>query len=150
MANDTQKHLSRRRFMSYSLGLGGLYLFDPKKFLQAQNTCPPTRPDIEGPYYRAGAPDRYVIGDATLVIFGYVLGTRCEPIPGALVDVWQASPDGVYDLKTEDYNYRARVYSDENGFYYYYTDIPGLYPQRPIRHIHYRVSAEGYRMLTTQ
>src|SRR5262249_19557158 len=94
---DKMKPFSRRKFMSYSLGLGGLYLFNHTKLIIAQPECPPTNPDILGPYYRANAPFRNVIGDATLYASGTVMSTSCEPIPGALIEIWQANPKGVYD-----------------------------------------------------
>jgi len=134
----------------FSWALAFCCLLAVPSLLQAQTKCLPTPPDIEGPFYRSGAPVRDVLGQGTLTIYGYVLSTDCEPIPGALIDVWQADPEGQYDLDSPDYNYRGKVFADEKGFFVFYTDLPGLYPQRPIRHIHYRASADGYLLLTTQ
>jgi protocatechuate 3,4-dioxygenase beta subunit len=146
--------ISRRKFMSYSLAASGLYLLNPTGLVLGQNDCPPTRPDILGPFYRAGAPERNVIGeDNNLVGYGYVQSTLCEPLPGAKIEIWQASTDAAgaeYDYTGEDFNYYATLFADDKGYYEFYTDMPGIYVERPIRHIHYVVSAKGYQRLITQ
>src|SRR5262245_32896030 len=61
-----------------------------------------TESDIEGPFYKPGAPFRPRLAGASakglrLVVSGRVLGTDCRPIPGAILDVWQADAAGAYD-----------------------------------------------------
>ena len=53
----------------------------------------PTAAQTEGPYYEAGAPERTtLVDDQTsgdlLLLTGQVMTTACEPLAGAVVDVW--------------------------------------------------------------
>src|SRR5689334_18639818 len=55
----------------------------------------PTPSQTEGPYYKAGSPERTSLREAglsgpPLTITGYVLSTKCQPIAHALLDFWQA------------------------------------------------------------
>ena len=126
-----------------------------------------TEPNILGPYHRRGAPYRAKItpplaeGSVTLIA-GRVWGhdTR-KPLVNAVVDIWQADHNGRYDNDdpakppaADHFAYRARMLSDEQGRYEYETIMPGRYrlsrtAMRPA-HIHYMVSAPGYRTLVTQ
>lgn len=63
-----------------------------------------TSPNMEGPYYKAGAPERANLIDAGMAgqpirISGHVFDADCNPLPGAKVDFWQADADGVYDKR---------------------------------------------------
>lgn len=110
----------------------------------AQRACPPTPTDSEGPFYVPGAPERQETGRG-LVVRGTVRSSRgCTPIPGALIERWQASPDGQYDDA-----HRASMKSDGTGEYRFESDFPRRYFGRP-PHIHYKVFAAGHRPLTTQ
>jgi protocatechuate 3,4-dioxygenase beta subunit len=110
----------------------------------ADQSCQPTQPDQEGPFYKAGAPIRDHVGE------GYVLqgvvrsATGCAPIAGAQIEFWMAGPDGQY---TDDY--RATMLVGEDGAYRFESNFPPPYSGRP-PHIHLRVSAEGYQTLITQ
>jgi protocatechuate 3,4-dioxygenase beta subunit len=90
-----------------------------------------------------------------LTVSGRVLGLPdCRPLPGALVEVWQADAKGVYtlaggDKPDPDCLLRASVKADAEGRYRYRSILPGEYPGRP-RHIHYRVSRPDLRPLVTQ
>jgi protocatechuate 3,4-dioxygenase beta subunit len=78
-----------------------------------------------------------------------------------MLDVWQANHLGRYDNddpntppKKGVYRYRARMNSDEQGYYEFETIHPGRYQLgrnvwRPA-HIHFQVSVRGYETLTTQ
>ncbi|KAI1094552.1 aromatic compound dioxygenase [Rostrohypoxylon terebratum] len=104
-------------------------------------------------------------------ISGRVLVTSTgKPIPNATLDVWMAGPNGLYEQQDDeqpDMNLRGRFRTDEHGRYDFYAirmtpyPIPGdgpagrllgLLDRHPYRpgHIHFIVSAEGYRTLTTQ
>lgn len=127
-------------------------------------TCTPSDDNILGPYYRPGAPFRTDLTDnATLgtrvTVSGTVVDLQCQPIAGALVDVWQADHSGDYDNdgvddppKTE-FVLRARLNSGADGAYSFLTVHPGQYlngaQYRPA-HIHVTVSAPGFTSLTTQ
>lgn len=111
---------------------------------EASGSCTPTRADIEGPFYRPGAPERSSTGSG-LTVAGRVLGAPdCRPIPGARIEWWQADGKGRYGDA-----HRGSQVADASGSYRFSTDFPGVYPGRP-PHIHFKVSAPGYRPLTTQ
>lgn len=126
-----------------------------------------TEDNILGPYHRKLAPFRAKVTPPLepgepLVVRGRVWGVDSrQPLSGAIVDVWQANAAGRYDNDDPDkppkpgvFVNRARVITDETGYYEYETIKPGRYkigPQqwRPA-HIHYWVSAAGYKPLVTQ
>lgn len=126
-----------------------------------------TEDNILGPFYRAGAPYRAKItpplerGKVVLVsgrIWSY---ETKRPIKGAVLDIWQANANGRYDNddpskppKSDVFLNRARLISDENGYYEYETIHPGRYQIGPNiwrpSHIHYMVQAPGHKPLVTQ
>ncbi len=106
----------------------------------------------EGPYYTPGAPERTSLLEAgvpgtRLLLTGYVLTSDCQPVPGALLDFWQADGAGRYD--NSGYILRGRQFTDESGRYVLETVIPGEYPGRT-PHIHVKVQAPGGPVLTSQ
>lgn len=111
----------------------------------------PTPPQTAGPFYTPDAPERTSFREdgsgPALLLTGQVLGTDCRPIPGALLDFWQADANGVYD--NVGYLFRGHQFADENGRYRLETVLPGLYPGRT-RHIHVRVQPPNGAILTTQ
>jgi protocatechuate 3,4-dioxygenase beta subunit len=99
----------------------------------------------EGPYYKAGAPQRTALRAAStvgtpLVLTGYVVNASCQPIGNAKLDFWQADGAGNYD--NSGYNLRGWQLSDANGGYRLETVIPGLYPGRT-EHIHVKLTVNG-------
>jgi protocatechuate 3,4-dioxygenase beta subunit len=78
---------------------------------------------------------------------GRVLTGHCEPIAGALIDIWHADATGTYDL--QGYRYRGHLFSDADGAYTIATIVPGIYEGRT-RHIHVRVQPPSRAILTTQ
>ena len=99
----------------------------------------------EGPYYKAGAPQRATlsttgVAGTPLVLTGYVLSTSCQPIANAKLDFWQADGNGNYD--NSGYTLRGWQLTDANGAYRLETVIPGLYPGRT-EHIHVKVTVNG-------
>ena len=133
---------------------------------------------IEGPLYVAGAP--LCEGEARLddgrdpgmpmLLEGQVLDLDGQPIRGAIVDVWHANTQGLYsyfDSSQSDFNLRRRIRTDAQGRYRARSIVPsgygcpadgptqecldqlGRHGQRPA-HIHFFISAPGYRHLTTQ
>ena len=134
---------------------------------------------IEGPLYVAGAPlsqgEARLDGDPeqgrVLFMEGRVTDVGGRPLAGAVVDVWHANTRGEYSHfdggRQRPYNLRRRIVTDADGAYRYRTLIPsgygvpegsatgdllgrlGRHGRRPA-HIHYFVSAEGFRTLTTQ
>ena len=95
-------------------------------------------------------------------VYGHVLNTKGEAIPGAVVEVWQAGQSGSYNHPLDnnpaprDPNFQnyARLISDSNGKYVFKTIVPGPYPasdnwMRP-PHIHFKVNAENKKVFITQ
>ena len=119
----------------------------------AQAACgSPTPRDMEGPFYKSGAPERTSLVEPgvkadQLVLTGRVLTRDCKPIAGALLDFWHADEKGDYD--NEGYRYRGKVRTDAEGRYRLETILPALYPGRP-RHVHVKAQAPGAKPLTTQ
>jgi catechol 1,2-dioxygenase len=137
-----------------------------------------TDPALLGPFWRANAPlcepgadiSRDPRGGVPLAVSGHVRDPQGRPIAGALVDVWQASPVGLYenqDPQQPDHNLRGRFETDAAGAYRFRTLRPAGYPvptdgpcgemlraqqRHPWRpaHIHFMISREGYRTLVTQ
>ncbi len=122
-------------------------------------TCEVTEDDVEGPFYRADAPQRSQLAPddepgTRLFVEGTVYGPDCRaPLEGALLDVWHADADGNYSTTTEDYRLRGQILADGEGRYALETIRPGHYPSggsmRPA-HLHFMVSKPGYAPLTTQ
>ncbi len=126
-----------------------------------------TETNILGPYHRAGAPFRAKITPplepgTVLLISGRVWAqdTR-RPLANCTLDVWQANAQGRYDNDDPQrppaatfFKNRARLITDENGYYEYETIHPGAYQIGPNAwrppHIHYWVRHAGYRELVTQ
>ena len=135
---------------------------------------------IEGPLYVAGAPEsvgfaRMDDGSEsdtvdTLFIEGTVTDAEGNIIEGAKVEVWHANSLGNYsffDKSQSDFNLRRTIFTDQDGKYVAQTTMPvgygcppegttqfvlnklGRHGNRP-SHVHYFVSAPGYRKLTTQ
>jgi protocatechuate 3,4-dioxygenase beta subunit len=112
----------------------------------------PTISQTEGPFYTPDSPERtsFIEEDTVgtrMVVAGFVLNTRCEPVPGAMLDFWHADNDGVYD--NEGYRLRGHFFSDDEGRWSLETIVPGLYPGRT-RHFHVKVQAPRQSILTTQ
>jgi protocatechuate 3,4-dioxygenase beta subunit len=112
----------------------------------------PTPRDMEGPFYKAGAPMRpsMVEPDSKgerLELAGRVLSADCRPVAGALLDFWQADEKGDYD--NTGFRYRGKVAADAGGRYRIETILPPPYMGRP-RHIHVKLQRQGGRVLTTQ
>ena len=112
----------------------------------------PTPALSEGPFFKANSPRRHsLITDRRpgkrIVLTGYVLTRSCRPVPGALLDLWQADARGAYD--NAGFDLRGHEFTDAEGRYWFETIVPGEYPGRTA-HIHVKVRAPGQRVLTTQ
>jgi protocatechuate 3,4-dioxygenase beta subunit len=138
-----------------------------------------TASDVEGPMYTVEPPFREKIyeeyegmspDDDVLFVRGRVTSTTGEPLPGAVLDVWQTGPSGGYDVWDErqpEGNFRGRIKVEDDGRYEFETMLPkpytvptegpvgryleamGQHPWRPA-HIHFKVTAPGHRTLVTQ
>jgi len=85
---------------------------------RARTRLIPTDPDDEGPFYKEGAPFREQLftngaKGTILEITGRVLSANGEPIRHSVVDLWNANPQGVYDL--QGFELRGKVQADSKG-----------------------------------
>lgn len=100
-----------------------------------------TPQEIEGPYFRLGAPQRSNLlepGDTPgIVLAGRVLSEKGRPIPGAVVCFWSSDLAGNYDML--GYRYTGYVVTDAEGRYEVTTIIPGCYEPREAKHLHVKV-----------
>jgi catechol 1,2-dioxygenase len=142
-----------------------------------------TDSNVEGPFFAAGAPTLEPGADGVarlpmrpdeagdrLVFTGVVRSTAGEPLPGAVLDVWQADGHGLYSRFAPglpEWNLRGRVATGADGRFAIGTVVPlaydipgephtarvlellGLEPHRPA-HIHVKVERAGHVPLTTQ
>ena len=98
-----------------------------------------TRNDILGPFWRPGAPfsSKLIPPGATgqkLVMSGTVMDTDGKPVPGVIMDFWNADKDGASDLKNpgqaldpSEFKYRGLVKTGADGRYEVETVVPGRY-----------------------
>ena len=128
----------------------------PNPVMQSSSfACALTEGNPQGPYYISGAPNKEKLGDELegqlLIISGQVLNQNCDPVPEAIIDVWQTDSNGNYYF--EDFTLRGKIKADEHGQYKLETIFPGKYSEagfmRPA-HIHVKVSAPSLSSHTTQ
>ncbi|HLJ81152.1 MAG TPA: intradiol ring-cleavage dioxygenase [Ktedonobacterales bacterium] len=163
----------RQEFILLSDVLGVSMLVDDINHTASDHVTAST---VLGPFYRPGA--RELPYGASInqdgqgepaVLMGRVLAPDGAPIPGALLDVWETSENGLYeqqDPNQPDMNLRGRFRTDAAGHYKVVGIKPASYPipddgpvgqllralgRHPYRpaHVHFIVTAEGYRPLTT-
>jgi len=141
----------RRTFLAAALALPAATLAPVAA--RGQQKCLDLTPgDIEGPFYKAGAPARASLLDPAsraerLVLTGVVSGTDCRPLANLPLDFWHADEHGAYD--NAGYRYRGLVRTDAQGRYRLETNLPPPYSGRP-RHIHVKLLPPGGKVLTTQ
>jgi protocatechuate 3,4-dioxygenase beta subunit len=111
----------------------------------------PTTASTEGPYFKAGSPERASLVTANMpgtriTLVGFVVTKSCKPVDGAKVDLWQADASGNYD--NSGYTLRGYTRTNAEGQYRMETIVPGEYPGRT-PHIHVKIETGG-KVLTTQ
>jgi catechol 1,2-dioxygenase len=136
-----------------------------------------TQSTVLGPFHMTRSPVR-ALGDTIdlvgesepCVVTGRVVDTDGTPLPGAVLDVWQANDHGAYDVqepgKQPAGNGRGLFTADDQGRFWFRTIVPSYYPiptdgpvgellaatrRHPYRpaHIHFIVTADGHTPLTT-
>ena len=135
-----------------------------------------TEATVLGPFFAHGAKEHGYGADlregATMKgedvwVSGRVLSIDGKPIPNAVLDIWQAKADGIYDLQTGgEFELRGRVKADAKGEYAFASYKPKFYSipmdgpagdlvrasgnhhMRPA-HMHAIVSAPGYQQVIT-
>jgi hydroxyquinol 1,2-dioxygenase len=134
-----------------------------------------TEATVFGPFFVEGSPEIQLGGDIAAGAPGepcWVEGTVTDasgnPVPHALIEVWEADQDGLYDVQYSDGRVTARghLYSDTDGRYRFWAVTPTPYPiphdgpvgrllaatgRSPMRasHLHFMVKADGFRTLVT-
>ncbi|WP_314326052.1 dioxygenase [Paenarthrobacter ilicis] len=132
---------------------------------------------VLGPFHMVESPARELGGNispesdgAVCVVRGKVLSVDGSPLPNARIDVWQANTRGFYDVQQPGIqsvgNGRGLFTTDDDGAFFFRSVVPSYYPiptdgpvgdlldatgRHPYRpaHIHFIVSAPGFRELTT-
>ena len=144
--------------------------------VNAPATAGATESTVFGPFFVEDAPEVPLGGDIARGAKGspcYVSGTVRSadgtPLPGARIEVWEADEDGFYDVQYADLDEpRGRGYltTEDDGRYWFWSVKPEAYPipadgpvgrmlaatgRSPMRaaHLHFMVSAAGYRTLVT-
>lgn len=138
------------------------------------NACGITPEQTEGPFYpiadqldkntdltQIEGRSARALGEVCFIA-GVVQDEFCQPVPGALVEIWQACVTGKYNHPADpnpakidpNFQYWGRTVTDKNGEYLFKTIVPGAYPatstwMRP-PHIHFKVHLRGFEELTTQ
>jgi protocatechuate 3,4-dioxygenase beta subunit len=136
-----------------------------------------TESTVLGPFHQVASPPRALGDDIALdgkgarcLVEGRVTGPEGEPVAGAAIDVWQANEDGFYDVQQPglqpELNLRGVFTADAGGRFHFRSVVPrhypipddgpvgellavtGRHPYRPA-HLHFIVSAPGYRPVTT-
>ncbi len=156
---------SRRQFARY-LSFGAAMLATPGAFAEELMQTPGM---AEGPFYPDKLPldtdndllvintaIRPAVGEITH-LSGKILDERGQPVRSAFVEIWQCDNNGSYlhssssNRTKYDTNFQGygRFMTDRQGRYYFRTIKPVPYPGRT-PHIHFAVSHNGRRLLTTQ
>ena len=161
------------RLMAGSLGLSTLVCL-----MNNGTGEKPTSANLLGPFWRQGAPvmnsGDSIVRSRTegppLFFTGTVTDTGGRPVPGAEIDVWHASPVGLYENQDPDqaeWNLRGKFFTDAGGVFRFRSVKPSGYPipmdgpvgdlltalkRHPFRpaHIHALVYKPGYKTITSQ
>ena len=163
----------RQEFILLSDTLGVSMLVDA---INNRKPSGATESTVLGPFHVAGAPKKKM-GDTISLdgkgdpayVSGRVVDEAGKPIEGALLDVWQTSSDGAYDIQDPnqpEMNLRGLFTTGADGKFFFRTVKPSSYPiptdgpvgtmliamgRHPMRpaHIHFIVGAKGFEPVTT-
>jgi protocatechuate 3,4-dioxygenase beta subunit len=165
---------TRQEFILLSDVLGVSMLVDA---INHRRPTGATASTVLGPFHVVDSPPRELGADIAAgvdgepcLVTGRVVGTSGEPLPGALVDIWQADHRGFYDVQQPDRvavgSLRGFFTCDGEGRFRFRTVVPapypipsdgpvgvllaatGRHPNRPA-HIHVIAGAAGYEPVTT-
>jgi catechol 1,2-dioxygenase len=138
----------------------------------------PTSANLLGPFWRKGSPTmsngdsivRSPTPGPPLFFTGRIVDTGGNLVVGAEVDVWHASPTGLYenqDPEQAEWNLRGKFFSDDDGRFSFRSVKPSGYPvpmggpvgellnaleRHPFRpaHLHALIYKPGYKTITSQ
>jgi protocatechuate 3,4-dioxygenase beta subunit len=135
-----------------------------------------TESTVLGPFFVAGAPMLEMGGTISkdgkgepAYVSGRILDLDGQPIAGAMLDIWQTSSDGFYDVQDPsqpEMNLRGLFTTAADGRFFFRTVKPSSYPiptdgpvgklllalgRHPMRpaHIHFIIGAPGFEPVTT-
>jgi protocatechuate 3,4-dioxygenase beta subunit len=158
--------------LSDTVGLSALVniMHDKTKMEEA------TGASLLGPFFREATPQlehgasiaRMDKGGQEIVLHGRISDANGNPLPNAMLTVWQTAADGRYDIQNslEEIDCRGIFFTDNDGNYLirtvrplgYFIPLDGpvgamvlaqkRHGKRPA-HIHFLVAAPGYRELVT-
>ncbi|HEX2013525.1 MAG TPA: hydroxyquinol 1,2-dioxygenase, partial [Roseateles sp.] len=135
-----------------------------------------TEATVFGPFYVEGAPE-YDCGEDVAngaigepcEVRGHVRGIDGKPVPGAVLEVWQADAEGSYDVQRpglSEAQGRGVLRAQTDGSFHFRTIVAEAYPiptdgpvgelldatkRHPWRpaHLHFKISAPGFETLIT-
>ncbi|MFF2318333.1 dioxygenase [Arthrobacter sp. NPDC058097] len=164
----------RQEFILLSDVLGVSMLLET---INGQETPDATDSTVLGPFHMVESPTRDLGDDISpesdgprCIVSGRIVSVEGTPVPNASIDIWQADTKGFYDVQQPGIqsvgNGRALLRSDAEGRFHFRSVVPMYYPiptdgpvgelleatkRHPYRpaHIHFLVTAPGYRELTT-
>lgn len=129
------------------------------------NDCIPTEKDSLGPFFIENTPvlsnlNRFNKPGENMRVEGEILSSKkpYPPINGAKVEIWHTDQNGHYypedngdisEYDDDEIDLRGTVVTDAQGKFAFRSVFPAPYEGRP-SHIHYRISALGFRTLITQ
>ena len=103
--------------------------------------CRPTPHRTTGTHYKPVTEQRVNVSNGVTIHGRILAAPECEPVGNAKVAHWQAGEDGKYADRL-----RAYMFTDAEGRYRFETEWPALSPP----HIHFIITANGYKVLETQ
>lgn len=164
----------RQEFILLSDVLGVSMLVET---INGHDTPEATESTVLGPFHMVESPVRALGDDVSpesegprCVVSGRIVSVDGTPIGNAVIDIWQANANGFYDVQQPGVqsvgNGRALLRPEPDGHFNFRTVIPTYYPiptdgpvgellhathRHPYRpaHIHFLVTAPGYKELTT-
>lgn len=135
-----------------------------------------TESSVLGPFYVDGAPEHDNGADLApgetpgVTVSGIVRDIAGQPLGNAVLDIWQTATNGLYHMQDQnagEFHLCGKVHTAADGSYRFRTVKPvsyavpvdgpvgqlldklGRHPYRPA-HIHFIVSAPGYKPVVTQ
>ncbi len=149
------KHVDQsRRQALIQLAAGSIALSASTAWARITPSCILTPEQTEGPYFvdtqlersdvRSDPNTKQISAGVSLHLQLQVTGIKagqCQPLPGAIVDIWHCNAAGVYsdvDNAAGQQFLRGYQITDQRGKVNFVTIYPGWYPGRAI-HIHFKV-----------
>ncbi len=148
--------------------VNGVTVTSTSSFTVSTATCTTTNSETAGPFPTKDPSTlvrQNIVGDRTGVAFTVTItiqnkNNNCNPLAGALVDIWHCDKDGYYSeyggtsMQSVDYTavhfLRGRQVTDSNGMVGFTSIFPGWYQGRAT-HIHVHIyNSSGVSLLVTQ